>query len=86
MHLTAIRVPLENGAGLVGRMPGDRGAAEIPVDNRAIFQYQIHRCLSTLLRLFIPFLLRFLRRRVDSLIVLVIPSGVVLQIGTLSLV
>jgi hypothetical protein len=61
-------------------------AAEIAVDNRAIFQYQIHRCLSTLTRLFIPFSLRLPRRRVDSLIVFVIPSGVVLQTGTLSLV
>jgi hypothetical protein len=53
-------------------------AAEIAVDNRAIFQYQIHRCLSTLLRLFIPFSLRFLRRRVDPLIALVSRSGVLL--------
>jgi len=63
---------------LPGVFPGGRTAAEIAVDNRAIFQYQIHRCLSTLLRLFIPFSLRFLRRRVDPLIALVIRSGVLL--------
>jgi len=51
---------------------------EIPVDIRAIFQYQVYRSLSTLLRLFIPFSLRFLRRRVDPLIALVIRSGVLL--------
>jgi len=43
------------------------GAAEIPVDIRPIFKYQIYRILSTSLRPFPPFLLRFLRCRVDPL-------------------
>lgn len=78
MDMIAIRVPPESGARPVGGRRGDMGAVEIPVDIRPIFQYQSHRSLSTLMRLFTPFSLRFLRRRIDPLIALVIRSGALL--------
>jgi hypothetical protein len=68
------------------RAGADPVAVEILVDIRPNFKYQIHRSLSTLLRLFLPFLWGFLRCRVDPLTACRHPFRVVLQTGTLSLV